>query len=100
MPDYVETVLYPNEGLPAGDPNDAADDGRDTDNGGVSDYDELKLGTDPTDPTDDTAGTTSIDIWLPIIYDRHNDCSVTMTCVNVAAMEWSHSLRGLQVKRV
>jgi hypothetical protein len=69
-PDYVETVLYPNLGLLAGNPNDPAGDGPDSDGGGVSDYDEVKLGTDPTNPADDATSTTSPGIWLPIISNR------------------------------
>ena len=70
-PDYVETVLYPNLGLPAGNPNDPADDNRDSDGGGVSDYQEVKDGTDPTNPADDGgAATPPNGIWLPIISNR------------------------------
>jgi cysteine-rich repeat protein len=49
-PDYVEEVLYPNLGLPPGDPNDPSDDDRDSDGDGVPDYQEILDGTDPTDP--------------------------------------------------
>ncbi len=70
-PDYVETVLYPNLGLPPGDPSDPADDNRDSDGGGVSDYQEVKDGTDPTNPADDGgAATPPNGIWLPIISNR------------------------------
>jgi hypothetical protein len=80
VPDYVGTVLYPNMGLPIGDPNNPLDDHRDTDGGGVSDYDELKQGTDPLNPADDQAAQPIQQIWLPLIHDHHNDCAATMTC--------------------
>ncbi|RIK34718.1 MAG: hypothetical protein DCC55_32580 [Chloroflexi bacterium] len=71
MPDYVETILYPNLGLPPGNPNDPSDGGRDTDGGGVPDYEELKNGTDPLDPSDDSAaGGIPNGIWLPIVSNR------------------------------
>ncbi|RIK37607.1 MAG: hypothetical protein DCC55_23730 [Chloroflexi bacterium] len=57
VPDYVEVTLYPNLGLPAGNPNDPSDDLRDTDGGNVGDYEEIKLGTDPTNPADDSPDT-------------------------------------------
>jgi gliding motility-associated-like protein len=38
--------------LPAGNPNVAGDEDRDTDGDGVSDYDEVQQGTSPTDDTD------------------------------------------------
>ncbi|MFZ9981961.1 MAG: gliding motility-associated C-terminal domain-containing protein, partial [Cyclobacteriaceae bacterium] len=50
VPDYVETVLWPNQGLPEGDPTDPDDGGTDSDGDGVSDYQETKEGTDPKDP--------------------------------------------------
>jgi gliding motility-associated-like protein len=45
-------VLWPNQGLPAGNPNVAGDEDRDSDGDGVSDYDEVQQGTSPTDDTD------------------------------------------------
>jgi gliding motility-associated-like protein len=44
--------LWPNQGLPAGNPNVAGDEDRDSDGDGVSDYDEVQQGTNPTDDTD------------------------------------------------
>ena len=38
--------------MPAGNPNVAGDEDRDTDGDGVSDYDEVQQGTSPTDDTD------------------------------------------------
>ena len=48
-PDYVEKTLWPNQGLPSTDVNDAGDDARDTDEDGVPDYVEIRQGTDPRD---------------------------------------------------
>ena len=52
VPDYVETVLWPNLGLPAGNPSDASGGTRDTDGDGVPDYQEILQGTDPKDVSD------------------------------------------------
>jgi len=49
MPDYVETVYLVNLGYAAYNPDNSADDGRDSDGDGVSDYRELRDGTDPAD---------------------------------------------------
>jgi gliding motility-associated-like protein len=58
VPDHVETVVWPNQGLPAGNPNAAGDQNRDTDGDGVPDYQEVLDGTDPKNDTDakDTDG--------------------------------------------
>jgi surface protein len=49
VPDYVEAFYFTNKGWPQTDPNNAADDARDSDGDGVSDYREILDGTDPTD---------------------------------------------------
>lgn len=54
MPDYVETTLLPNNGLPATNSNGPADDGQDTDNGSKSDAEELIEGTDSNNLGDDS----------------------------------------------
>ena len=46
-PDYVEVTYYVNAGLPASDSALTADDGRDTDEDGTSDYAELLAETNP-----------------------------------------------------
>ena len=50
--DYVETTLLVNNGLPAGDASDPADDAQDTDGDLVPDIVELGAGTDPNDRSD------------------------------------------------
>ena len=48
-PDYVETKLFVVYGLAATDPNNSADDKRDTDEDKSSDYQEILNGTNPND---------------------------------------------------
>jgi hypothetical protein len=48
-PDYVETKLFVVYGLAATDPNNSADDKRDTDEDKTSDYQEILNGTNPND---------------------------------------------------
>jgi gliding motility-associated-like protein len=52
VPDYVEVVLWPNLGLPAGNPTNPSGGTRDTDGDGVPDYQEILQGTDPKDASD------------------------------------------------
>ncbi|MGI9303450.1 MAG: Ig-like domain-containing protein, partial [Gammaproteobacteria bacterium] len=55
--DYVETTLYINNSLVPTDPNDPADDNRDTDGDGLPDATELvTLGSDPNNVDNPTAG--------------------------------------------
>ncbi len=51
VPDYIETVLIPNLGGTALNPNDPADDNVDSDGDGYPDAVEALEGTDPSDPT-------------------------------------------------
>jgi hypothetical protein len=49
VPDYVEAFYFTNRGWPQTDPNNAADDNRDSDGDWVSDYHELLDGSEPYD---------------------------------------------------
>jgi hypothetical protein len=60
VPNYIETIYYPNVGLPATNPNDASDDYRDTDQDSVPDYIEIINGTGLQNPEDDSDGIPTI----------------------------------------
>jgi gliding motility-associated-like protein len=49
VPDYVETILYSALGLPITNPNSSLDDNQDSDGDGLTDYEEIRNGTNPKD---------------------------------------------------
>ena len=49
VPDYVETTLYSALGLPVTNPNSSLDDNQDSDGDGLTDYEEIRDGTNPKD---------------------------------------------------
>jgi hypothetical protein len=56
VPDYVETKIYPTYQLSVTDINNRSDDSRDSDNDGLTDYQDILVGSSPRDADFDNDG--------------------------------------------